>query len=329
MTNSIEHRGFVITVDDISLWVAFMAFIKEQQRHQFDDGLCLPPWVYRGQADSTWRITSSFERSYGVSRTEDELEAIERRSMDLFRELAQGTEATLRDAELLAHMQHYGVPTRLVDFSYAPLIALYFALNDKIGDESRPFAVWATQTNAANSWYDREARMNVACNAPNGVSSIHATEADSTEINNAARIQVEREVFERLIENDKERNAIRERIALSMYCPTTPNPRMRAQRGLFLAATKLSRPFEFSYFDWKFFEKKCFEQEERPLSEIFKNKRVAVDYIANADAFKFEFPASMRREAKSYLDLSNVRPTTLFPDFEGVAIEVKQEMLRM
>jgi hypothetical protein len=34
------------------------------------------------------------------------------------------------DLDYLAYMQHYGVPTRLLDFSYSPYIAAYFAFED-------------------------------------------------------------------------------------------------------------------------------------------------------------------------------------------------------
>ena len=324
--DTVEHRGFIIQVDDIAIWASFMAFIKEQQAKKFADGLTLPPWVFRGQSNSEWALTSSFERRFGTSRNENELVAIERQSMNWFRELSCGEVAGLSDAGLLAHMQHYGVPTRLVDFTHAPLIALYFALKD---DRAEPFAVWASQSNGVNSFYDRESRLDAVCRAPMNVRQIHAPALDSTLINNSRREQIEREMFVRLISGNEEGLSLQNRIALAMYKPVNPNPRMCAQRGLFFASTKLSRPFELSYYEWKYFERKCFEREERPLSAIYKDKHVTVDYIANAYAFKFEFAAAMRVEARAYLELANVRPAVLFPDFEGVAKEVCQEMMKL
>lgn len=322
-TTNVPYRGFVIQVDSVSLWVAFMAFIKGQEKRNFPDGLVLPEWVYRGQSDSQWSLTSSFEREFGCEASEDRLVGIERASIAAFRELTIDSRSGFSDAELLAHMQHYGVPTRLVDFTKSPLIALFFALSSGEG----AFSVWATHLNAANSWHDKDMRLDVACTANNSEKSIHVATNDSTRENNARRIQCERELFESFFERDeKGRTQIYDRVPMFCYVPTNPNPRMKAQRGLFLATSKLSRPFENSFYEWRCFERRAFEHETRPLSEIFKNQRVEPGYIANADSLKFDFSPSMRNEAHAYLETANIRPSVLFPDFEGIAKEVKEEM---
>lgn len=44
----------------------------------------------------------------------------------------------LSSIDKLAKMQHYGWPTRLLDFSTSPLVALFFACNESAGDFSTP-----------------------------------------------------------------------------------------------------------------------------------------------------------------------------------------------
>src|SRR5580704_15740200 len=52
----------------------------------------------------------------------------------------------------LAAMQHYGAPTRLLDFTYSPYVALYFALRNRNDNEAESDAeVWAINAAAVKA----------------------------------------------------------------------------------------------------------------------------------------------------------------------------------
>lgn len=53
--------------------------------------------------------------------------------------------------ELAFYMQHYGVPTRLLDWTYNPYIALFFALSDSNVTPSQGAAVWVLDPTLWNS----------------------------------------------------------------------------------------------------------------------------------------------------------------------------------
>ena len=63
---------------------------------------------------------------------------------------------------MFALAQHYGVPTRLVDWTYKPLASAYFAARGRAADDGSPeLAVWALKRNAVDkalgsaTWEDR------------------------------------------------------------------------------------------------------------------------------------------------------------------------------
>lgn len=89
-------------------------------------------FFYRGHASAKWRLESSLERVLGT-RWNDEL-ARKFEDVSLLRFQSKfhlyDRENTKPDSKLawLALMQHYGVPTRLLDFTESPFVALYFSL---------------------------------------------------------------------------------------------------------------------------------------------------------------------------------------------------------
>jgi len=63
----------------------------------------------------------------------------------------------------LAQMQHYAIPTRLLDFTYSPFVALYFAIRNRQEDASRiDLRLWAMNARAVNNRF-KEVAFNASC----------------------------------------------------------------------------------------------------------------------------------------------------------------------
>ncbi len=105
-------------------------------------------FVWRGAADADWPLHSSLVRRYitkhGAVPMEPQLRAYEAEVIQEAREWgldwhhAGGRLAAL---ELLAALQHYGVPTRLLDFTFNPLVACWFAVESEDNQPGRVFAI--------------------------------------------------------------------------------------------------------------------------------------------------------------------------------------------
>lgn len=96
-----------------------------------DDGFCL----FRGQSNAEWSLQPSIARALAGLRA-DKVPAAEKSALDLFRKQAhrfidlRGLRNQEDPLEWWPHMQHYGAPTRLLDWTASPYVAAYFAVVD-------------------------------------------------------------------------------------------------------------------------------------------------------------------------------------------------------
>ena len=110
-------------------------------------------YIYRGHADADWRLESSLERLIGAEWCRESAVKCEERSLDLFKSKFHlyDRENIQPNSKLswLAIMQHYGVPTRLLDFTESPYVALYFALEAYKPQTKKDFTIFAIDYTAA------------------------------------------------------------------------------------------------------------------------------------------------------------------------------------
>jgi FRG domain len=101
-------------------------------------------WAFRGQRDASLPLYSALSRyliTYGIhpqawpAQEERILRIFKRKATHFLENVPDSTD----DFEWLALMQDHGAPTRLLDFSWSPYVAAFFALHNATSDG----VIWA------------------------------------------------------------------------------------------------------------------------------------------------------------------------------------------
>lgn len=102
-------------------------------------------YAFRGHSNADWKLMATFDRKYG-GLPFDERQKLENFLIEDFKDLCitwDGKEKfqNYSQIQLRTVGQHYGLPTRLLDWTFSLYIAAFFAFSD-MDDISENVAIW-------------------------------------------------------------------------------------------------------------------------------------------------------------------------------------------
>jgi hypothetical protein len=104
-------------------------------------------YIFRGHSNQSWKLESTLERILGDRWTPENASLTEKRTIELFRSKFHLYDFTNKEPssklQWISLMQHYGVPTRLLDFTESPYIALYFSIESFKPSSESNFVIYA------------------------------------------------------------------------------------------------------------------------------------------------------------------------------------------
>ncbi len=140
----------------LSKWSEFCSSVRKQCKSSL--GKTGKKWIFRGHVPKQ-SLESSLDRAIRFYPDEDKKRGeVEKRLLREFkRRYHQYSSDAPKDGDYLewfSIMQHYGAPTRLLDFTYSVYVAAYFALEKNIKGPYEVFAVdarWAIRESVKNN----------------------------------------------------------------------------------------------------------------------------------------------------------------------------------
>lgn len=265
-------------------------------------------YFFRGQADASWKLETSLERSMGSSYSDVDLRLKREHLMiKRFKAAAHRYLVHLPEddnwIEWLALMQHHGCPTRLLDCTYSFGVAAYFAAD--VIDEARAnvdFAIWGFKRNSFESCVFHAMKTEVANHVGDDLSIERMNGYANGEFSNPGA------------------NGM-----VYIVDPILQHERRGAQQGLFLMPSSRGRG-TFAHanlrqqLDQMFHNRGVDLIDDRAPMEFEEfEKTLTAQTNARLAIFKMIMPGDCRRECLHWLYRMNIHAATLFPGIDGIA----------
>lgn len=253
-------------------------------------------WVFRGQSSAAWGLRTSIERLAEAGGTLPKL--LRNREKWILRQFRSRAHLVMASPpaendrlEWLAAIQHYGGPTRLLDFTYSFYVAAFFAVDSAGGDA----AIWAINRDCL----DRGNKIKVGL--PIDVrNDVYVGKADEVLRNDSSRPRV---------------------------IPVEPprlNERLAVQKGLFMFPTDIRQSFLANLeatVNFDFANKHENARYNRKLATFLRDS-----HLSRFGVVKFVLPRAIHREIIFDLAAMNVDASTLFPGLEGFARSLQRHL---
>ena len=259
---------------------------------EFEGPRLVGDWLFRGQHDCSWNLQTSLERHtpphIAASGAEPKLlfEFKRRAHFYLQPQLIPAGEDT---GEWLALMQHFGAPTRLLDATRSPYLALYFAVEDVT--EVEACSVWAID----RTWCHIAAGEAIFRQVPSARTQIEA------QIGSGKRYPVGTPpAMAQGLDSSRLRGDIWRKNAVTVVVPYEPlklSQRLSIQQGAFLVP--------------------------RQVDVSFMDNLSALGDFGN-HVLKYRIPYNQRGRILERLRVMNITREQLFPGMDGFAQSFQQ-----
>lgn len=246
-------------------------------------------FIFRGHRNSEWKLSSSFEREFNKFPKAQMIEGAEQYSINFFKKRAHlydlgiNKESTL--PEILCCMQHYGCPTRLIDFTESFYVATYFAVCDQ-NSTGNKYSIWAIN--------------NVSLNLK--AQEMAASNFGSPDVE--SEFKLKKLVYEML--TYKPHGVVPIEVE-------TISRRMSSQQGVLLAQTKIHSSFINNLCVMLGIKEKPELVSLEEFAEINRN------IVNSINIIKFNFSDKYIQRVRRELLNFNITSENLFPDLNGLA----------